>query len=624
MRSSKARLLLAATTAAVVMIAPQTTATSGPAIANRVLARQLDIELGKVQKHPYEQLLSSGRMYALLQATGALQQRADAQGNSGNRADNATISQPGTQGCANTFSGGAVVNIRVNQDCSLRRQAEEVVLVNPTNSANLVAGQNDSRIGFNHCGYDWSFDGGSTWGDQLPPFWQFVQGDGHTADACSDPTAAFDAQGNVYVGGVIFDITSSANSIIVMKSNAHIGGAFYHTPAQLSFQEYRDAPVGVVASDTDPNISHDKELMTADSHPNSPKANNVYMTWTRFNGATGAGVGGNSPIFFSQSTNGGATWSPGIEISGISPDCTAFSGETSDQACDQDQGSHPIVGPDGTVYVAFGNGNTPAPGINQHMIVSCPPSADCSKTAGWTPPKKISTDFGTQPLGPDPTSGCPGGRQCLPPNGYRLDDFVEGSISADNNSNLYFAWADFRNGQANCQPLGQAKLATPPCDNDVFYSVSTNRGQTWSAPVNVTPASRFGPNAQWQPWSAVSPDGKHLWIAYYDRHYGNCEFTGCNDITLADVTAPLKADSSKESATRKSSEDGSNIRYTRITTSSMPNLVPSNDPLEAGFLGDYMWVTVDAQGNPFIVWADTRGPRGAVEEDVYFATMKAN
>jgi hypothetical protein len=201
---------------------------------------------------------------------------------------------------------------------------------------------------------------------------------------------------------------------------------------------------------------------------------------------------------------------------------------------------------------------------------------------------------------------------------------VEGSISADNNSNLYFAWADFRNGQANCQPLGSAKLATTPCDNDVFYSVSTNRGQTWSAPVNVTPASRFGPNAQWQPWSAVSPDGNHLWIAYYDRHYGNCESTGCNDITLADVSAPARADSSKDSATRNSSEEGSNIRYTRITTSSMPNLVPSNNPLEAGFLGDYMWVTVDAQGNPYIVWADTRGPRGAVEEDVYLATLKAD
>ena len=141
MKPSKLRLLLAVTAAAaVVLIATQITATSGPAIANRVLARQLNIELGKAQKHPYEQRLSSGAMYALLEATGQLQQRAAAQGNSGNHADNSRISHLGTQGCANTFSGGAVVNIRVNQDCSLRRQAEEVVLVNPTDPLNLIAG----------------------------------------------------------------------------------------------------------------------------------------------------------------------------------------------------------------------------------------------------------------------------------------------------------------------------------------------------------------------------------------------------------------------------------------------------------------------------------------------------
>ena len=54
-------------------------------------------------------------------------------------------------------------------------------------------------------------------------------------------------------------------------------------------------------------------------------------------------------------------------------------------------------------------------------------------------------------------------------------------------------------------------------------------------------------------------------------------------------------------------------------TSSMPNLVPSNNPLQAGFLGDYMWVAVDSKGNPLIAWADTRGLNGTVEEDVYFA-----
>ena len=102
------------------------------------------------------------------------------------------------------------------------------------------------------------------------------------------------------------------------------------------------------------------------------------MTWTRFDFGTGAGVGGHSPIYFSQSTDGGATWSPGIEISGSNATlCTDFSGESDPAACDQDQGSHPIVGADGTVYVAFGNGNTPNVGENQHLFVKCPAATDC-------------------------------------------------------------------------------------------------------------------------------------------------------------------------------------------------------------------------------------------------------
>jgi hypothetical protein len=51
----------------------------------------------------------------------------------------------------------------------------------------------------------------------------------------------------------------------------------------------------------------------------------------------------------------------------------------------------------------------------------------------------------------------------------------------------------------------------------------------------------------------------------------------------------------------------------------MPNLVPANNPLEAGFLGDYMWVAADANGRPHVVWADTRGRLGTIEEDIYYA-----
>ena len=30
----------------------------------------------------------------------------------------------------------------------------------------------------------------------------------------------------------------------------------------------------------------------------------------------------------------------------------------------------------------------------------------------------------------------------------------------------------------------------------------------------------------------------HLWVAFYDRSYGTCETSGCNDITTAEITNP--------------------------------------------------------------------------------------
>jgi hypothetical protein len=571
--------------------------------ANKVLARALDIETGRRAANPHEARVSSGIMYSVLAASGALAQRANA---SLGRAAAPDLTRRGrlTEGCSNVVSSEDRTNIRVNQDCSLRRQAEEVIAINPIDPDNLIAGQNDSRIGFNHCGYDFSFDGGKTWGDMVPPFYQFVLGDGHTADACSDPTATFDIAGNAYVAGILFDVTSPASAFIAMKSNAGIDGAFYHSPKPGPFQTFSNTPVGVIASDNDPNIAHDKEFIVADAQAGSIKKNNVYGTWTRFNADTGAGVGGDSPIFFSQSTDGGATWSAGVEISGASSTCTVGSGEANAHACDQDQGSDPIVGPDGTIYVTFGNGNTSgAPNQNQILIVSCPATADCSKSASWSAPVKVADLFDFQPFGPSAV-GCPAGRQCLPPNGYRLDDFVEISVSVDNKNRLYVTWADFRNGQPNCK--GPAATATPPCDNDVFYSFSVDRGASWSSAIKLTPAG----SAQWMPWSAVAPDGSALWVAYYDRSYGSCEQTGCNDITLTKVARPASNQPS--------------LGQRRITTSSMPNLTTANNPVQAGFLGDYMWLALDSRGRPNIVWADTRGLNGTTEEDIYFSRVAAD
>jgi hypothetical protein len=567
-------------------------ASSQQVVRNSILEYNAQVAMGRVAHSGKRQLVSQGALHAYMEAAGYLAAPAAA------AATLARASASGTGGvtrrtlgCSNVFRG-TFDNIKVNQDCSFRRQAEEFIVINPTNPNNLVAGQNDSVIGFNHCGIDFSFDRGRTWGSMVPPFWQFLQPDGHTSDAASDPAITFDSQGNAYFTCIIFNVATPASSIVVAKSNAQFGGSFFHSPAVLPFQEFRTVPLGVVASDSNPAVFHDKEFINADRGLASPKRDIVYITWTRFTLT-------NSPIYFSQSTDGGATWSPGVEISGANAAlCTFGSGGPDPNACDQDQGSWPFSGPDGTIHVVFANGNTPLFGINQILMVKCPPANNCALAASWSAPVKVADLIGTHPIAFAPNAaGCPVGRQCLPPNGYRVPEVtsITGLIDPTSPNRLFVTWADFRNGAAPCNTLNFA-TSTPPCDNDVFIVWSTNGGATWSAAKRI---SHTG-TAQWQPWSAIGPEGR-LYVAYYDRRYGDCEFSGCNDITLA-----------------VSHNAGATFQYFRITTKSMPNLVVANNPLQAGFLGDYMGIDADKHG-AVLVWGDTRGRNDTVEEDIYFA-----
>jgi hypothetical protein len=94
-------------------------------------------------------------------------------------------------------------NVRVNQDCTFRAQAGALIKVNPSDPQNLIAGFNNRRLGLNHCGFAYSLNGGRSWGDGEPPFWQHLNGPvaghtiaggpgtGHTYDAAADPGVAF-------------------------------------------------------------------------------------------------------------------------------------------------------------------------------------------------------------------------------------------------------------------------------------------------------------------------------------------------------------------------------------------------------------------------------------------------
>ena len=522
-------------------------------------------------------------------------------------------------------SPGRPANVRANQDCTLRRQAEEIVAANPLDPANLVIGQNDSRMGFNQTGLDYTVDGGKRFGD-FQPGTRFLSCAGIGYDAFSDPSVTFNANGAMYFAAVGFDLGDATSGLLVWKSDVVSKGSYLHNPAsRLDTDPSRVAEncheTAGPGGGTDFQLDNDRESIVADSGRSSPFANNVYVTWTIFDfhcGEAGQSYC-SSAIFFSRSLDGGLSWSQPREISGANAAICGY-GDTFDPSrspsdCDFDQGSSPFVDRSGRIFVAFNNCNTTLrsvhglPGRCQQLVVA-------SKDAGvtWTAPVRAAVDVATEPINlsplPVPATGCPPFRQCLEPNGYRLSDSP--SISAGG-SRVAVAWSDFRHG-GPCD--NSAGIITEPCEDhnaDVFVSVSANGGLTWSPPRLVSSrtgraGSRSDPAAQWQPWGTVGPDGT-LYVAYYDRRYGACEKTGCNDISLA-----------------TSHDAGLSWTLRRVTTGSMPNLVPANNPFEAGFLGDYLYVVV-ARHTVDVVWADTRGVVGSrnptPEEDVYLARLPA-
>jgi hypothetical protein len=618
------RRVLVSTLAAVALLAVFAQGNTGITATGHQLNPAIKAGLSKPQRLPNGALVpqvSGGVMTSFLEARAALR----------GKASSASVPniQPNSNGCANTFvgGGGSPDNIRANQDCSLRRNAEEEVQVNPTDPSNIVVTQNDSRVGFNQTGLDFSVDGGVNWGDYSIPT-RFLNCQGYGFDAFSDPAHAFDADGNLYYITLGFDVSDGATGLFVWKSNADHKGSFLHAP---SGNELSSNPQSIIENcsltiggqhGTDQQLSLDKELMAIDTYAGSPGLGNIYMTFTSFDFSCGTGSDQYcaSDIAFTRSTNGGTHWSKPILIDGNNPAICkfgdAFDSSRSPNDCDFDQGSAPVVGPDGSINVAFNNCNTNAKAANglpancQQLFVK---STD--QGAHWSQPVKVAVDQSTEPINFPPNAqmsgaGCPVGRQCLYPNGYRMNNFPSMGVQ-DSTGKLAVFWSDFRHGGPCDTSPG---WNTEPCANhneDVFTSVSTDGGATWGVTKLVTRvtgarSSPTDPNAQWQAWGDVAENGD-LTVAYYDRKYSDCETSGCNDITLA-----------------RSRNNGGAWTYQRISTGSMPNLTPANNAVQAGFLGDYMWTQAFGT-DVHMAWGDTRGTVGSAnptpEEDVYYATV---
>jgi hypothetical protein len=500
-------------------------------------------------------------------------------------------------GCANR---GTLTNPRVNQDCTARRQAEEQIAVNPTDANNVIAGQNDSRIGFNHCGFAYSLDGGATWGDGQPGFFQHLSPIGHTYDAAADPGVTFDGNGQAWFSCVTFDMNSNASAVMAVPSTPALKGAAYANVEPGPPPGNAPSPY-VVVEDASGAHFYDKPFIAAD-----PNSTAVYVTFTDFQVSTQCKKGGNrsgfcqSPIFISKWT--GTGWTAPLQISGQASFCTFgnfFSGKIPANSCNFDQGSFPVVLPNGDVYVVFNNANTPSANTQNPVLQTLGVHVHVSgNTLTADPPVRVGgsderfdafCDFGR---GPEP---------CIDSLDVRTDNFPALALDPTDGSHLVAVWQDTRDGSAN--DLGRY---------DVVVSESTDGGATWSDSSYSATGGGVAPltstSAYFEPSVAITPASGDVVVSTYQAN------TARHASTVGDGTYGYGylVDSGSGFGSYIPASDGQ----------SYPS--PEANVDQKGFLGDYSSIAADPSGDVVhLAWADTRNVSETLgpDEDVFTAKI---
>ena len=116
-----------------------------------------------------------------------------------------------------------------SNDGGTRRQANEPFsVVDPTDPDTVVAGWNDyclTDLGAGWQGFAYSTDSGETWTDSLVPGYpQDTSEEGQNSPLfgdhtdAGDPIAAFDNDGNLFVGGIAFNRTGAVNGDVFVAT----------------------------------------------------------------------------------------------------------------------------------------------------------------------------------------------------------------------------------------------------------------------------------------------------------------------------------------------------------------------------------------------------------------------
>jgi hypothetical protein len=243
----------------------------------------------------------------------------------------------------------------------------------------------------------------------------------------------------------------------------------------------------VIASKQGGASFSDKEAVWADNAESSPFFGNVYVCYTAFNSVGGPP----EPIRVSRSTDAGDTWS----TTQISPAANTPLGHGR-------QGCTVRTDSDGVVYVFWRGGEIDQPTnppIQDRVILM---SRSFDGGVSFEQPRAVAN---VQECG------------LFDPNQGRLT--FDGVAGARTNS---FPSVDIANGAPSGAGAPDTIVLTW-CDgpttttgfgDEALIQVSTDKGDTWSSPVDAAPASAR-PDF---PAVAVSPDGTDVYLVYMNFH----------------------------------------------------------------------------------------------------------
>ena len=355
-------------------------------------------------------------------------------------------------------------------DGGSRRQANEPYsVVDPTDTDHVFAGWNDyclSDLRAGWQGFAYSLDGGETWTDSIVPGYpQDTSAEGQASPLfgdhtdAGDPIAAFDNDGNLFVGGIAFNRTGPINGDVwVATYGTNPNGAY-----PVDYLRTRIVGRGTPSRNFQ-GIFQDKPMLEVDRTGNPATDGNVYVCWSRFTAS------GQNRVQFARSTDTGRTFSKPISITNP--------GLASVQGCDI------AIEGDGDVYVTLRTFDDNSPKRADGLAYA----RSTNGGASFGNAQLIRTITPYNPA--DPTRDCGDGPFLCDAEFVFHRVPLEPRATADQNSasnGVFLVYnaidpATVQSSQSSFSSVGNTANVG---QSQAYVVFSKNNGRTWSNPVAV-------------------------------------------------------------------------------------------------------------------------------------------